>query len=957
MARASDLAIRLGVENSEAVIAQLREVAQKGGASLDGIGQRALAAGRSFDLMEQSAGRLARGAGQALGQLGYQVQDFVIQVQSGQNWLIALAQQGSQLAGAFGPAGAAVGALGAALLAAGGAWLGFNAAAGRAPDLIDRTTDALEAGQKAARAYGEQLRSASAELRALMAAQAEQRAQELERAADRTLERASTALRTRDLGEAAGQIQGFDPFASPAEQRAQMGRDAAVAERIQADETALADLEGRLREAVRAGKGDDVLRLAREAGLYDTPGGTATADELSALAGRIAAEKALAAGDQAALERLAGARGGEPDRAGRVKRALEIDAIAATQPRYAAQLRAIEQAGGGESMGWEQAAEIIAAAGTAFDAEATARARDKIKAQQDAAARTMEEGRKRDREILARMKADLAQMAEGTEEAFKAAGQEAALRLSDSATPEAQAEARRLGEEMARRRWQEQEARRQAAADAAQRAKGEAAQRQNEAVSARLHIAELKAFGADTSPEGISRARIESQMAQAQQRMAAMARAGQGESPLAVLEQIDQYRDSLKGLDRLGDIQARVEGFTSALSENVDPKFRKAIEDRARALAEEEMRLREAKEAEQERLQLLQEGEQLIRAYGGAEAFRRQELERLNRIRAAGGVDQGTYRRARRDIEHEALTRDEDNPLAGMQAGMMDIGREIGTMNQNIREGTVGAWRMASQALSDYVSTGKADIKGLFQSALQDMTDLASQMAVYGLMNMAMTGIQSAAMGFMSWWNAPTALAAGSATGAAPVGSVFQARPSGSPGWVYHEGGMVGAAREMRLLAPGAFADAPRFHAGYGGDPVADRYDRLQPGEFRAILQEGEQVLSRREVQALRAAGLDARELAARAMVGPTLPRFHDGLDPPEPAQVLRGLPAAPPQAQAARDSRAVSNRWNINVDAKGSTNPAMTAALVKRAIEGAKAAWMDEALRNPGARAAMGSG
>ncbi|WP_210614788.1 phage tail tape measure protein [Klebsiella oxytoca] len=44
-------------------------------------------------------------------QAGYQVQDFIVQVQGGQSALIAFSQQGSQLAGAFGPGGAVVGAV------------------------------------------------------------------------------------------------------------------------------------------------------------------------------------------------------------------------------------------------------------------------------------------------------------------------------------------------------------------------------------------------------------------------------------------------------------------------------------------------------------------------------------------------------------------------------------------------------------------------------------------------------------------------------------------------------------------------------------------------------------------------------------------------------------------------------------------------------------------------------
>ncbi|EHE4254492.1 phage tail protein [Salmonella enterica] len=44
-------------------------------------------------------------------QAGYQIQDFIVQVQGGQSALVAFSQQGSQLAGAFGPGGAVAGAL------------------------------------------------------------------------------------------------------------------------------------------------------------------------------------------------------------------------------------------------------------------------------------------------------------------------------------------------------------------------------------------------------------------------------------------------------------------------------------------------------------------------------------------------------------------------------------------------------------------------------------------------------------------------------------------------------------------------------------------------------------------------------------------------------------------------------------------------------------------------------
>ncbi|OML99325.1 hypothetical protein [Salmonella enterica] len=56
----------------------------------------------------------------AAGQVGFQVQDIVVQLQSGTSAFVAIGQQGSQLAGAFGPGGAVLGAIIALASAVGG---------------------------------------------------------------------------------------------------------------------------------------------------------------------------------------------------------------------------------------------------------------------------------------------------------------------------------------------------------------------------------------------------------------------------------------------------------------------------------------------------------------------------------------------------------------------------------------------------------------------------------------------------------------------------------------------------------------------------------------------------------------------------------------------------------------------------------------------------------------------
>lgn len=63
--------------------------------------------GKAFDNSSKAAKRFSNGA---LTQVGYQVQDFAVQVSGGTNALAAFGQQGSQLAGVLGPGGAVLGA-------------------------------------------------------------------------------------------------------------------------------------------------------------------------------------------------------------------------------------------------------------------------------------------------------------------------------------------------------------------------------------------------------------------------------------------------------------------------------------------------------------------------------------------------------------------------------------------------------------------------------------------------------------------------------------------------------------------------------------------------------------------------------------------------------------------------------------------------------------------------------
>lgn len=97
--------------------------------------------GRLYDMKNgtESAGKSTNGFRNALQQGGYQVQDFIVQVQSGQSALVAFSQQGSQLASVFSPVAGAV--LTIATVIAGSLMASLN----NGKNAIDAMKDAISA--------------------------------------------------------------------------------------------------------------------------------------------------------------------------------------------------------------------------------------------------------------------------------------------------------------------------------------------------------------------------------------------------------------------------------------------------------------------------------------------------------------------------------------------------------------------------------------------------------------------------------------------------------------------------------------------------------------------------------------------------------------------------------------------------------------------------------------------
>ena len=122
------------------------------------IQKNAQAAGMTLNQFGQVANvntrKMKRFGAVGMQQVGYQVQDFAVQVQGGTNVMVALGQQGSQLLGIFGPYGAIAGMI----LAIGTGLAGAFMAAKKAGDATTNSLTTYSQSIKDARASTKQLR-------------------------------------------------------------------------------------------------------------------------------------------------------------------------------------------------------------------------------------------------------------------------------------------------------------------------------------------------------------------------------------------------------------------------------------------------------------------------------------------------------------------------------------------------------------------------------------------------------------------------------------------------------------------------------------------------------------------------------------------------------------------------------------------------------------------------------
>ncbi|RCK20071.1 hypothetical protein TH8_19565 [Thalassospira profundimaris] len=249
-----DVAIRLSVSDGEIVRTALKNIGRDGEAAWSRIEASAVraskATGAAGAAVNDNIPHYRRFGGVAQ-QAGYQIGDFAVQVASGQNALVALTQQASQLLGFFGPWGAVIGAAAAVVGALAVAFWDTDEASKAAEESLKEYEAAVKAAESFIKRLNDETKNSSQLLR-------EQRDELLKNARERVRLAAQEleAIRTvvnaqreqRDLNERLN-INGSSFLATDIVRVDDEGLQAAV-NNLAAQQKELKKLEDRLDDAI-----------------------------------------------------------------------------------------------------------------------------------------------------------------------------------------------------------------------------------------------------------------------------------------------------------------------------------------------------------------------------------------------------------------------------------------------------------------------------------------------------------------------------------------------------------------------------------------------------------------------------------------------------------------------------------------------------------------------------------
>ena len=289
----------------------------------------------------------------------------------------------------------------------------------------------------------------------------------------------------------------------------------------------------------------------------------------------------------------------------------------------------------------------------------------------------------------------------------------------------------------------------------------------------------------------------------------------------------------------MADLERQIVGLTdkrrafidqaqARLSEGASDAQRAEVERLAAALFDQKQAIDELNAALEREQKLFDEGHRVIEASRTALESYGAEVERLDRLLAAGAIDAESYARAIARAEQDKL----DASTAwrdGALRALRDYMKESENAARNAERVMTGALRAGEDAFVKWATTGKLSAADLFNTIAEEALRAAYRMSLVkplgGLFEGIFSSIGSSIAGSLF------------GGGTSPVGDF----PAPGAVMVAHRGGVIGYdPLPRRLVDEGSFADARRFH---GGGMVGN--------EVPIIARRGEGVFTQEQMRAL----------------------------------------------------------------------------------------------------------
>lgn len=216
------------------------------------------------------------------------------------------------------------------------------------------------------------------------------------------------------------------------------------------------------------------------------------------------------------------------------------------------------------------------------------------------------------------------------------------------------------------------------------------------------------------------------------------------------------------------------------------------------------------------RIESLREEERLVGLTGAALDRQRAVIEVNNRARQAGvSLSDQERNAAVEQLETLASARRalQGDPFAGLRSGIARFMEDSANIFEQVEQATTRMANSMTEAITEFVMTGKANFSDFAASVIRDLVRIAAQQAIVRPI-----------MGFL-----------GGAFGG--VGGFLSGMFGGG---VNHDGGIIGDTRRVRHVAAETWDHAPRFHT--GGMPGMGGRSPLDNDEVPIIARRGEAI-------------------------------------------------------------------------------------------------------------------